>query len=93
MNDAAIAIFKNNFQIWSINISYQSNNLDLSAFSLIMQSDGNLVVYDSNKMPVWASNTWHIPFDSYKLIMQNDGNLVIYRKDIMPVWASGTWQP
>lgn len=43
---------------------------------LIMQGDGNLVIYDSNGKVVWASNTDNHP-QAY-LVVQNDGNAVIY---------------
>ena len=54
---------------------------------LVLQLDGNLVIY-SNGRPVWASNT------SGKspgvLRMQSDGNLVLYDANGRPVWASNT---
>jgi hypothetical protein len=31
---------------------------DRSPFTLIVQADGNLVLYDGNKRPLWATNTW-----------------------------------
>ena len=54
---------------------------------LIMQTDGNLVVYDAANAAKWATGTngkavTHV-------IMQTDGNLVIYNSTT-PVWMSGT---
>ena len=54
---------------------------------LILQTDGNLVLYDAANQPKWATGTngravTHV-------IMQPDGNLVIYRRRA-PVWASDT---
>ena len=54
---------------------------------LIMQPDGNLVVYDAANAPKWATGTdgkavTHV-------IMQADGNLMIYN-NTAPVWASDT---
>ncbi len=57
----------------------------------IMQSDGNLVVYNARGYPVWASGTDGNP--GSRLVVQNDGNLVIYRPDGAPIWASNTVQP
>lgn len=56
---------------------------------LIMQGDGNLVLYrtDDGK-PLWASNTAGTPA-SYA-IMQGDGNLVVYDADGAPYWATST---
>ena len=55
-------------------------------FQVIMQSDGNLVLYCKGK-PIWASNTMH---KGAYAVMQTDGNLVVYDADSHPVWASGT---
>lgn len=57
-------------------------------FRMIMQSDGNLVVYNQAGRPLWASRTSCI----CHLAMQRDGNLVIY-KDLLPggaAWSSRT---
>jgi len=43
----------------------------------IMQTDGNLVLYDTSGQPHWASNTQGNP--SAFLNVQDDGNLVVYR--------------
>lgn len=54
-------------------------------FRLILQGDGNLVLYDPR--PVWASNTEGHPVSF--AAMQADGNLVIYAGN-QAVWASHT---
>lgn len=56
---------------------------------VVNQDDGNLVVYRSDGLPLWASNT--DGNGASVLILQNDGNLVLYRqRDGVPIWASGT---
>lgn len=55
---------------------------------LIMQTDGNVVLYDRNSRPIWATNTVGIP--PRELAMQGDGNLVLYATDGQPIWASNT---
>jgi len=55
------------------------------SFSLYMQEDGNLVVYENGK-PLWASGTFGKGSPPYVLAMQEDGNLVVYGKDVEPVW-------
>ena len=64
---------------------------------LILQDDGNLVLYqlagddpNGKKYVVWASNTYGQ--NSQYAIMQPDGNFVIYGPDNPPnaLWASGT---
>lgn len=59
-------------------------------FRLIMQTDGNVVLYDGDDNPLWSSGTQGNP-ESY-LVMQGDGNLVVYT-DGQPIWASGTAAP
>jgi hypothetical protein len=54
---------------------------------LVMQSDGNLVLY-ANGQPAWTSFTQGNP--GAKAVMQSDGNLVIYNKNQQPVWATFT---
>jgi hypothetical protein len=58
---------------------------------VVMQSDGNLVVYDGHGRPVWASHT--DGSGGQRLLVQNDGNVVIYRDDLRPVWDTGTVVP
>jgi Ricin-type beta-trefoil lectin domain-like len=57
-------------------------------FTLIFQQDGNLVVYDRNNNPLWATGT-HGKKAS-RCVMQKDGNLVLYDIFKSPIWASNT---
>jgi hypothetical protein len=57
-----------------------------SGASLVMQNDGNLVLYNSGHGAVWYSGTFGNP-NSY-LIMQNDGNLVVYAASGTALWSS-----
>lgn len=57
-------------------------------FRLIMQGDGNLVLYDGAGKATWASGTDHDP--GAHAVMQTDGNLVVYATDGKAVWASAT---
>ncbi len=52
----------------------------------IMQTDGNLVVYDRNARAVWASNT-HTPGSRLRVL--DDGNVAIHTPDGTMVWSSG----
>jgi hypothetical protein len=58
-------------------------------FRLILQLDGNLVLYRPGNIPLWASNTAGHP-NIWDVVMQDDGNLVIYDIRSQPVWASNT---
>jgi len=52
---------------------------------LVMQGDGNLVLYTSWWSPVWASNTAGNP-GAY-LNVQDDGNLVVYSANNQRLWS------
>jgi hypothetical protein len=56
---------------------------------LILQGDGNLVLYDKNMKAVWNTKTQGQGGD--KLILQGDGNLVLYDKNMKAVWATYTF--
>ncbi|CAO5163603.1 exported hypothetical protein [Frankia sp. AiPs1] len=56
-------------------------------YHLIMQSDGNLVEYDSG-LAVWASNTGGHPGSD--LEAQSDGNFTVYAPGHIAIWASNT---
>ena len=63
-----------------------------------MQTDGNLVLYDTSGQPYWDSNTQGNP--GAFLNVQDDGNLVVYRAGSTTqtetannaLWASGTFR-
>lgn len=48
-----------------------------SAVELILQNDGNLVLYTAGNSPVWASNT--VGSGANELILNDDGSLVLYQ--------------
>ncbi|WAS96580.1 lectin [Nannocystis punicea] len=56
-------------------------------YSLIMQNDGNLVIYNQGSA-IWATNT--AGTDGETAVMQTDGNFVLYRVNGTPLWASNT---
>jgi hypothetical protein len=55
---------------------------------MVMQPDGNLVVYNGANQALWASNTSGNPGST--LSLQNDGNLVIVSCAGAPIWTSNT---
>ncbi len=60
---------------------------DGGQYHLVMQTDGNLVIYAPNNVPIWATGT--NGRDGAYLSMQDDGNLVIYQNGVA-YWATGT---
>lgn len=57
------------------------------SYTLALQTDGNLVLYNSTRA-IWASNT--VGSNAQKLVMQPDGNLVLYSKNGTALWSSNT---
>ena len=57
--------------------------------TLIMQSDGNAVLYNSQSQPLWSTNTGG-QIKPRDFAMQADGNLVLYDTSGQPHWASNT---
>lgn len=55
---------------------------------MILQTDGNLVVYDRSGHPLWSTRTSGSG-GANQLAMQDDGNLVLYGAS-GAVWSTGT---
>ena len=75
---------------------WSSNTKGSQADYLVMQDDGNLVLFTKSGSPVWQSMTNSSQGD-YFLRMNSDGNLVIsrgqfYMGNAVPIWATDTWQ-
>jgi hypothetical protein len=87
--DANFVLYRSsdNLPLWAINCWPVCNNLGAPGHA-IMQTDGNLVVYDANGAPVWNSGTFGHP-GAY-LQVQNDGNMVVYDTNGSPLWWTGT---
>ncbi|MCA9342905.1 CHAP domain-containing protein [Candidatus Saccharibacteria bacterium] len=54
-------------------------------YSLVMQSDGNLVLYAPGHHPIWHSHTYGSP--GARFVVQGDGNIVVYSKYNQPLWS------
>lgn len=57
-------------------------------YRLILQTDGNVVLYSMTNVAVWDTATFG---PMARLTMQADGNLVLYRATGAPAWYSGTY--
>ena len=60
-----------------------------AGLKLVVQGDGNLVLYDANSTALWNSSTSGQGVAPYKLVLQDDHNLVLYAAG-GPIWSSGT---
>lgn len=58
-------------------------------YQLILQGDGNLVLYEPGQVPVWATGTWTLPqlLRPTRLDMQADGNIVLYTAFNYVAWS------
>jgi len=88
-SDGDLAVYDNitNTVLWS------SNTQGRQADHLVMEDNGNLVLYTKDGSMVWSSMS-NSTAGNYSLIMQDDGNLVIYRTEqnggVAPIWATNT---
>ncbi|MEU3616398.1 protein kinase [Streptomyces sp. NPDC006872] len=79
--DAALKVVQATFELAT------GESVGTSARSLIMQEDGNLVVYDQDHKARWAAMTGG---EGNSARFQADGNLVVYNSGGQPLWASQT---
>ena len=62
------------------------------ALGVVMQDDGNLVIYNTAWTPIWWSNSCcYSPREAFRLDLQDDGNAVIYRPSGASVWSTETY--
>ena len=66
----------------------RGEKIESSEYTLIHQTDGNVVVYNIDNKPLWATNTNGKP--SLLFTLQEDGNLVLYDINNKPLWDSKT---
>ena len=65
----------------------RSNN---QLHTLIMQADGNVVLYNQQSQPLWSTDTGGLITPGH-FAMQADGNLVLYDTDGSAKWVSNTY--
>ncbi len=72
----------------NFNLVWETGALGAAADHVVMQSDGNLVIYDQSNHALWNSQTNGSP--GARVVMQTDGNMVIYSASNAALWASYT---
>ncbi|KAL2157080.1 hypothetical protein VTH06DRAFT_7036 [Thermothelomyces fergusii] len=80
--DGKVAVYRDGECVWQ-NTAEQRDDIN----AVVMQEDGNLVLYDNDDNPVWATNT-DGKGSTTILVVQDDGNVVLYQGT--PVWATNT---
>ena len=61
--------------------------------TLVFQSDGNLVIYDENKLARWSSDTYDKGDGrpaGVRCVYEGNGDLCVYDKDSQVLWHSNT---
>ncbi|MCU0445711.1 MAG: TIR domain-containing protein [Microscillaceae bacterium] len=92
-DDGHLCIYKNTEEetfVWGTEVFGFKNA------SLVMQADGNLVVYDGDNTPKWSTNTtdhfdakWgEEEFKPIKVVLEDDGTLSLYSATGKVVWTS-----
>ena len=77
-----LVLYENFRPVWANNV------IGATGAKLIMQSDGNLVEYNSSGTTLWSTGTNGNSGDY--LTLQTDGNLVIYSSSGTALWSTGT---
>jgi hypothetical protein len=69
----------------------QGASINLGYATLVMQGDGNLVLYKTNGTPLWSTGTYgqNCGANQCRAAFQGDGNFVVYNGG-KPLWNSGT---
>ncbi|MFJ9100478.1 hypothetical protein ACIRJM_18595 [Streptomyces sp. NPDC102405] len=74
--------------IAATNILSTGESWKTNRIRMVMQGDGNLVVYNENNKATWASMVFG---EGHTARFQTDGNLCVYNGEDKPVWATGTF--
>lgn len=99
-DDRNLVIYHSNADpLWSSNTHLGSLELILEngmritsengSYCLIMQHDGNLVLYTKYNAMLWSTRTGGL--GAVEARMQHDGNLVLYGPQRQVIWSSNTW--
>lgn len=67
----------------------QSLKSDNQLYTLILQTDGNVVLYNPRFLPLWSTQTGGAVQPGV-FVMQTDGNLVLYDVGWQARWTTGT---
>lgn len=69
---------------------WSTNTKGSGASQLVLQRDGNLVLYTNANKPVWSTGTQWVGQGPYRLELQADRNLVLRDGKRNVIWSSKT---
>ncbi|ARF77954.1 RHS repeat-associated core domain-containing protein [Kitasatospora aureofaciens] len=72
-------------------VTWSTNTANHPGAWATMQDDGNFVVYDPQRVPLWSSQSWVGPNSKYFAVVQDDGKFMVYAPGWVPKWDSHTW--
>ena len=70
--------------LWSSNTEYQG----IGPYRLVIQNDGNLVLYDHINYPSFCSNTYLQGAKPYTATVQDDCKFVVYDSTHRAIWTT-----
>ncbi|MER7754767.1 hypothetical protein [Kitasatospora sp. NPDC097643] len=76
-------------------VLFRGGHLDAGDTRLILQDDGNLVLYRAFQDASLVHPVWSAPGTygcGYKAIVQGDGNFVVYDVNSRPCWSTNTFK-
>lgn len=82
-----------NIALWASD-TYSEDGAD--GYSVLLQQDGNFVMYDGNGTAIWATQSNYEAQEPF-IAIQDDGNVCMYDdgqggRDGNCFWATNTWQ-
>lgn len=88
--DLAVCTYEHH-QVWTNPKGWFSTRGD-PPYSLVMQGDANLVIYDGSNKAVWSSKTANARkgHTSFTARMQDDRNFVVYDMNNFVVWSAAS---
>ncbi len=90
-NEGFLYIEEDGVKVWQgKEMNRSDTGINNGPYTLKMQSDGNLVLYNKSNKPVFSANNVINENAPFRLIMQNDRNLVIYNKNNTALWNTKT---
>lgn len=76
------ANFDKNYAIWETNTDGKGHG----PYTLRIQEDGNLVLYDRDVNPLWTSLTDGKGVGPFQLLLTDDGNLTLFDRNQSLIW-------
>ncbi|MGW1174901.1 RHS repeat domain-containing protein [Kitasatospora sp. NPDC002543] len=72
-------------------VTWSTNTQNHPGAWATMQDDGNFVVYDPQRVPLWSSQTWIGANSKYFAVVQDDGKFIVYAPGWVSKWGTSTW--